>query len=124
MNDHVSFFVIKSLDIGYITILYMLGAYMFALFNEYIFTNIYGEDHSKKTKNELLVEIMLQVSFSGICAYIGRNIMREIPSPLHGIGGFDHYQLKELNSGSVLFTIMLAFQKHLQKKIALFREML
>lgn len=123
MNDKV-FFVIKSLDIGYITILYMLGAYMFALFNEYIFTSIYGKNHSKKTKNELLVEIMLQVAFSGICAYIGRNIMMKLPSPLHGINGFDHYRLKELNSGAILFTIMFTFQKHLQKKIVLFREML
>jgi hypothetical protein len=43
---------------------------------------------------------------------------------LHGVNGFDHYRVKELNSGAILLMFIIIFQKNLQKKINLLREML
>lgn len=118
-----SFFLIKSADIGYITFLYMLTAYIFAIYLDLAFVQLFGLDDNLKTKNQLIFEIFAQVSVSGIISYIGRNIIMEIPSPLHGIDKFDHYRVKELNSGAVLLMFLIIFQKQLQKKIVILREM-
>lgn len=123
MNNINTFYVVKSADICYITLLYLMTAYVLAQINDNIFVAIYGNDHSKKSKNQLLLEIVIQVSLSGVYSYIGRNFIMEIPSPLHGINNFDHYKVKELNSGAILLMFLIIFQKNLQKKINLLREM-
>jgi hypothetical protein len=121
---NLDFYAIKSADISYITFLYIIAAYILALLNEVIFTKLYGTEHSKKTKNQLFFEIIAQVVLSGILSYAGRNIIMKIPSPLHNINNFDHYKVKELNSGATLLMFLIVLQKNLQKKIVLFREML
>jgi hypothetical protein len=105
------------LDIGYVTILYFIIAYILGYYLDILFLNIYGNDYENKSKIYLTLEVLLQISMVGIFAYIGRNIIQLIPSPLNGIGGFDHKQLKELSSSAFLLVFIFFFQKNLIEKI-------
>ena len=116
-NDEILFRSIKMLDIGYVTILYFIIAYVLGYYLDILFLNIYGNDYENKSKIYLTLEVLLQISMVGIFAYIGRNIIQLIPSPLNGIGGFDHKQLKELSSSAFLLVFIFFFQKNLIEKI-------
>jgi hypothetical protein len=116
-NDEILFRSVKMLDIGYVTILYFIIAYILGYYLDILFLNIYGNDYENKSKIYLTLEVLLQISMVGIFAYIGRNIIQLIPSPLNGIGGFDHKQLKELSSSAFLLVFIFFFQKNLIEKI-------
>jgi hypothetical protein len=118
------FTLIKSLDIAYITVLYVITAYILSLLVEKLIDRFFTNSFVNKTRTRLLFEITFQISVSAVASYFGRNIITSIPSPFHGVSGFDHYRVKELNSGGVLMAILLAFQRDLQAKIAQLRNML
>ena len=109
-NDEILFRSVKMLDIGYVTVLYFIIAYVLGYYLDILFLNIYGNDYENKSKIYLTLEVLLQISMVGIFAYIGRNIIQLIPSPLNGIGGFDHKQLKELSSSAFLLVFIFFFQ--------------
>jgi len=123
VSNHYKFYLSKSSDIFYISLLYVSISYFPAVYHDRLFGTIFGKDFEKKTLHELLFEVILQISFSGVIAYILRNIIVRIPSPFHGVADLDHYRVKELNSGAVMFTFLLAFQSNLQKKIGRIREL-
>ena len=119
------FYLTKSTDIAYITMLYLIAAYFCAYNLDNIFSNVYdNKTNSKKSKNDLFIEILVQIMITSVVSYAVRNLIMLIPSPLHGVCAFDHYKVKELNSGPILLMFLIIFQKNLQKKIALLREML
>lgn len=119
------FYLAKSTDIAYITLLYLTSAYFCAYNLDKIFSNIYDKKFSSnKSANNLFVEISVQIMITSIVSYAVRNLIMMIPSPLHGVCAFDHYKVKELNSGPILLMFLIIFQKNLQKKIALLREMM
>jgi hypothetical protein len=49
--------------------------------------------------------------------YVLRNIVERLPTPVEGIGGFQHKRLKELSGGSILGASMIYFSKSLSIKI-------
>jgi hypothetical protein len=53
----------------------------------------------------------------GIVIYIARNIIGFIPSPLHGMAGFDHYRVRELYNMPIFIFVFLMFQTHLTNKL-------
>lgn len=117
----MNFYLIKSLDISYISLLHLITSYTFASFIEYFFSKIY----SNETDNieQLLSEVIVQIMFSAMCAYAGRNLTELVPSPLDGISGFKHENVKELNSGAVLLMFLIIFQPRLQQKLAKIRQL-
>lgn len=118
------FYIIKSLDIGYITTLYLISAYICAYYIDIFFTHVYGDDHTKKSIEQLFFELVVQVVLTSIVSYIMRNVIVQIGSPFHGVCNFDHYRVKELNSSPILLMFLMLFQKNLQKKISKIRELL
>jgi len=123
VDDQYKFYASKSFDIFYISFLYISISYYPAVYLDHLFTTIFSSSMSKKNAAQLLFEIVFQVSLTGVVAYILRNIVVRIPSPFHGVAGLDHFKVKELNSGAVMFTFLLALQSNLQKKIVLLRDM-
>lgn len=117
----MNFYFIKSADVAYITLLQFLTAYIFANIVENIFAKIFNSETNDL--NELTFEILLQVMFSSVLSYIGRNIVQRLPSPFDDINGFDHKLLKEFNSTPILLMFLIVLQPRLQQKISKLRSL-
>jgi glycopeptide antibiotics resistance protein len=63
------------------------------------------------------LDVLIEMSLTGVFSYIGRNIIHLIPFPLEGFYGFKHLKVKEVNSGALLTTFLVFFQSNLQLKL-------
>lgn len=118
----IGFYSIKMLDLGYIAIIYGFIALIVVRITE----NIFGEFDKKKehTKSTLQIigEIMLHLWYVGFIVYIVRHIVRYIPSPAEGIFGFNHMEMKELNSASMFVYILLHLYGAFTDKLTYFHD--
>lgn len=116
----MNFYIVKSADISYITLLQFSIAYVFATIIENVFASLFKVE----TENAymLTLEILLQVMISSVLSYVGRNLMQIIPSPFDGINGFKHNLVKEFNSGPILLMFLITLQPRLQQKITKLRS--
>ena len=119
---------LKIVDIGYITILQFALALFLAkqcdkLF-DYLFETHNDCTQSKKNTAKQAFEVILMLWIIGIVIYIARNIIEFIPSPLHGISGFDHYRVSELHDLPIFIFVFLMFQTHLTDKLTFYYKYL
>jgi len=108
---------IKILDIGYITVIYvMLGIILARLCDKKL-----GKFDEKKAKEKSifqhLIELILLLWFIGVVIYIVRNLVPLIPFPLDGYYGFKHLKVKELTSATFFTISFMYFQVYYQNKI-------
>ena len=108
---------IKILDIGYITVIYvMLGIILARLCDKKL-----GKFDEKKAKEkpifQHLIELILLLWFIGVVIYIVRNLVPLIPFPLDGYYGFKHLKVKELTSATFFTISFMYFQVYYQNKI-------
>jgi hypothetical protein len=113
---------IKMIDIGYITVLYFLTAYIFSNILDKIYDFIYNKNKNEKTKTSLACKIMVMIALSGIFSYVGRNIIERIPFPLNGYENYNHLKVKELASGVLLTTLIIQLQDNIQNNIQEFKK--
>ena len=117
LTSELAFRSIKILDIGYITILYFSVAFVLAI----VFDKYYGafdnEAEQHKSFFRKIIEIIGMVWIIGVACYIVRNVVERIPSPFHGLYGFDHLRLRELKQADVFVFIFLYFQFYLNDKL-------
>ena len=113
---------IKIIDIAYITCLYFFFGYFIALYSDKYFDEIFYLNDDYKTKLRLIFEILIQIIFIGIVAYIFRNIIQIIPFPLDGIYGFKHLSVSEVKSGGLLTTFIVLFSMGFQNRLLSFRK--
>jgi hypothetical protein len=113
---------IKIIDIGYITVLYFITAYIFSYFLDSFYNYMFDKKNDKKTKLNLIYKIIMMVSLTGIFSYIGRNLIENIPFPLNGVQGFNHLKVKELTSGSLLTVLIIQLQDNLLNNIQEFKK--
>jgi len=95
----------------------------------FVFDRFFGkfdeEKEKQKSKLRLAFEIIGLLWLAGAMTYIIRNIVGDfIPSPLDGIGGFEHKRVKELTNASVFVFIFMYFFKYLKQKMDAFYEKL
>jgi hypothetical protein len=105
------------MDIGYVAAIYfLLGIYMSTLIDRY-----FGKFDEKEAKREGPVVFTLKciglLWLVGTILYIVRNLGEFIPSPFHGLAGYDHYRLKELTSAAVFSVIFVMYQKNLKGRL-------
>ena len=108
---------IKMVDIGFITVLYFILGYSVSLLLNKIYERFVDLNENDKPTYQLVYELLIHVWIIGIFVYIARNVVEEIPSPLHGIKGFDHYRVKELHSATTFTLIIFYSQPYIHKKI-------
>uniref|UniRef100_A0A6C0L915 Uncharacterized protein n=1 Tax=viral metagenome TaxID=1070528 RepID=A0A6C0L915_9ZZZZ len=121
-SNNILFRITKIIDIAFVAVLFFSIAYCFGYYLNVFFTNFYGLDFIKKTNAVLLLEVLSQIVCIAVVIYIGRNIVELIPSPLDGINGLVHKQLKELKSGAFFTIFIIMFQYSMQDKLALIKK--
>lgn len=108
---------IKIIDIGYITVIYvMLGIILARLCDKH-----FGKFDEKKSKKKSIFQHMFELIFIlwfiGVIIYIVRNLVPLIPFPLDGYYGFKHLKVKELTSATFFTISFMYFQVYYQNKI-------
>lgn len=120
MNKEIVVRSIKILDIGYITVLYMIFSLSCAALTDRIMGKFDPVREAKKSKVQLVIELILVVWMYGILVYAVRNIVGYIPFPLNGVSGFDHSRVKELSSATVFTFTYVLFSDYIKNKITFF----
>jgi len=120
MIDHKQGVIIlfKMLDIGYVVLIYFILGVTIAKLSDMIYGEYDAEADKDKSIIRLCAEIVGMLWLDLVLFYMVRNIVQWIPSPFHGIYGYDHYRLKELNSMVILFATYIYFQKNLRGKLS------
>ena len=111
---------IKILDIGYITVIYVI----FSIISALIIDNIIGKFDEKKESEkplwQIFFEMFLSIWFYGVLIYLVRNLVELLPFPLDGYEGFKHKRVKELGSATVFTLTFFIFCDYLKNKIIFF----
>ena len=116
------FRLIKLADIGYIVIIYfVIGILLTKLSNQFIVFDD-PKNNKKKSTLRLSFEIIGIIWMIIVIYYILRNIVELIPSPFHGLYGYDHYRLKELNGVAVLGVTYIYFRDMISNKLDEFNK--
>lgn len=120
MTDHKKeaiILLIKIIDIGYIVVIYFILGITIAKLSDTIYGKYDAEADKDKSTIRLCAEIAGMMWLDLVLFYIIRNLVQWIPSPLHGIYGYDHFRLKELNSMVILFATYIYFHENLRGKL-------
>ena len=106
-NEYIIKFI-KCIDISLIGIYYLF----FGIIITIIFNKLFGNINYKNMSIMILIlNIFLHTSFLMISVYIIRNIIYNIPFPLHGYCNYDHNKIKELNGNILVAFSIISFQK-------------
>ena len=124
LNHNALMRAIKILDIGYISIIYII----IALSVSKVTDNVLGEfDETKEGEKSIWqrsIELCLCFWLYGVLIYAVRNVVELIPFPLHGYQGFDHFRVKELGSAAVFSISFMIFNNYLRSKVSFYYKQL
>jgi hypothetical protein len=118
------FYLIKTSDIVYISILYFVFGYYIAKATDYICDTLFGTDYNNLNQFQLIIEIVVQIIISLILSKYCKQIIETIPFPFEGLHGYSHFKLKDLlYGGDIIWSLgLLAYQKSLIQKIKLLKK--
>jgi hypothetical protein len=121
---NLPFRLVKIMDIGYITTIYVLLAiFLSTVFDEYLGT--FSKEDAKKDGNFVfMLKTIAHFWVVGIIIYIIRNVVELIPSPFDGIAGFEHGRLKELTTAAAFVFVFLLYQKNLRNRLEYIYDMM
>ncbi len=121
---NLPFRLVKMLDIGYVATIYViLAVFLSTVIDEML--GPFSKEHAKKEGNFIFtLKTIGLVWLVGIIVYIVRNFVELIPSPFHGLAGFDHLRLKELTNAAAFAFVFLLYQKHLRARLDYMYDMM
>ena len=108
--DHLILRLIKIFDIGLLGVYYFIGAIIFITFFNGFFKRLYNtkEKPIKETSTIILFfQTCFQTAVIAMIAFFVRHFVRNIPFPLQGVKGYDHFRTKEINGGIVIAFAMI-----------------
>ncbi len=116
--------------IFYVTVLYVIfGIYVVTLLDEFGVNTFLSEDDEKESFFRQVLGLGVVVGLTACIAYIGRNLIQLIPFPLDGVYGFDYKDVREVNTGHILFVFLFGFSaiifnkmEHLKDKLNLVKS--
>ena len=110
MPNKLLYRIAKLIDIGYVSMMYI----MLAIITSYAYNSFLGtfnkEEQDKKSTVRIIAELLGIFWVYGIIIYIIRNIVKIIPFPLDGLGGYSHDSLKDLRSASMFTVVFFYFE--------------
>lgn len=108
---------VKVFDIGYVTAIYFLLAFVISLSIDRVLGRFDTDKADKTSTPVLMLGAVANLWCVGVLAYLARNVVELIPSPLDGVHGFRHAWLGELRGASVFTVTTLVFQKNLSARL-------
>jgi len=120
--------LIKMVAIAFVTVIYSFGGLLLTIGSDrYLLNNFYDktdEELEKKSTQRHLTETTVILAVFGVVAYIGRNLLQQIPFPLDGLYGFKYGNVKEVASGSIVLFILINYSPILTSKMNIIRKRL
>lgn len=120
--------LVKMIAIAFVTVIYSFGGLLLTVGSDrYLLNNFYDktdEELEKKSTQRHLGETTAILAVFGVVAYIGRNLLQQIPFPLDGLYGFKYGNVKEVASGSLILWILINYSPVLTNKIKIIRKRL
>lgn len=120
--------LVKMVAIAFVTVIYSFGGLLLTVGSDrYLLNNFYDktdEELEKKSTQRHLGETTVILAVFGVVAYIGRNLLQQIPFPLDGLYGFKYGNVKEVASGSLVLWILINYSPVLTNKIKIIRKRL
>ena len=117
MPNKLLYRIAKIIDIGYVSMMYII----LAIFLSYEYDRFLGtfnkEEEDKKSTVRIVAELLGIFWVYGIIIYIIRNIVKIIPFPLDGIGGYSHHSLKDLRSAGIFTAVFFYFQTNMKARL-------
>jgi hypothetical protein len=117
LKKEAIFRLIKMTDMGFTVIIYFILGVTLAKLSDIIYGTYDEEIDRQKSTVRLCAEIFGMIWLDLIILYVVRNFVEWIPSPFHGVYGYNHLRLKELNGNIVLGATYLYFQNNLRSKL-------
>jgi hypothetical protein len=119
MSINPMFRLIKILDIGYTTFIYFVLAILIAVLLDHLYGPYDEKIEKKKSVKREGLDLIGMIWLNGVIIYIARNLVPFIPSPFNGLYGFQHGQLKELDSAYVFDFVLIYNQSNLIQRMGL-----
>jgi hypothetical protein len=116
---------IKVLAILYVTVIYGVAGLATGYgLDKYVFNSLYENEEEEMKKPYLRqgLEIIIITGIYGVVCYIGRNLLQEIPFPLHNRVGFDYMKVNEVKSGVLYGVFTLITLTCLANKVTAFKK--
>ena len=117
MPNKLLYRIAKIIDIGYVSMIYIMLAILISYEYDKFLGTFNKEEEDKKSTVRIVVELLGIFWVYGIIIYIIRNIVKIIPYPLDGMGGYSHHLLKDLRSAGMFTVVFFYFQKNLKDRL-------
>lgn len=110
---------LKILHIGYITSIYIIIGFLYAILFESIYGQFNEAEEMKKSVFRQTLELISMLWFAAVCLFIVNHTAQKIPIPSYLIG-YKYDELTHINevqmSGILVFLFMF-FQEHIFNKV-------
>lgn len=122
LGKDVTYNTVRGLDIAYLSVL----QFMFAIFMNVGLDKMLLpqqeklDEHSNFVKDFVLLCVM--IAFLVTLAYIGRRIIKSIPSPFNLIGNYEHHKLPELTDIGTIVSFILLTSGYIEMRISKIRN--
>jgi len=113
---------IKILDIGYIALLYFIPAMVLAQLMDQLYGEFDKDAELKKSMWQRAIEIIGLLWINAVILYIVKNLVELIPSPFHGLYGFNHFRVRDLTSAAMFTFVFLFCQNAFRSKLLFFKD--
>ena len=114
----------KTADIALVSLYYLVFGITASIALQ-LASKFYDEntpEENEKSIHRVLLEVAATIFFIAAAFWIIRNIVELIPSPVDGIGGYDHHRLSHETTGQIAALTMLIFQSTLMQKVGLLND--
>ena len=114
--------MIRGLDIAYISII----QFSFAIFMNIGLDKLFLPEREKIQDNTNIVQefllLCIMIALLVTFAYVGRKVIRQIPSPFHMMFGYRHDKMPELGDISAITGFMLLTSGYIESRISKIRN--
>jgi hypothetical protein len=108
---------IKILHIGYLTIIYILFGFLYAMVIEFIYGDFDILIENKKSIFTQTLELIFMLWFAAVCLFIVNHTARNLPMPSYFKGYDQSAHINELRGAGVLVFLFMFFQSHIFSKL-------